>query len=108
MFSKSKTLVRETSSKKIEEGDKNKQKAKGITFLIVLLNSVENLIIFLLTINAIFFPNFISAIYMIFAMFLTFFSLTRSLPKIETKRVISIIIILIAVGSFITKLVYLL
>ena len=72
----------------------------------LLYNSLENLVIFFLLLNALFYPNFVSAAYLVYALFLTLMSLTKSEAKIKMKMAFSLVIILIALASITTKVVY--
>lgn len=62
-----------------------KKKSMTLTIFICIYNSLENLLIFLLSLNALFYPNLVSALYLIIALLLTILSLTKSERKIRIK-----------------------
>ncbi|CDW91199.1 UNKNOWN [Stylonychia lemnae] len=83
-----------------------KQKRR-IACRIVCFNLLEPILIGLLLLNSVFYPNFGSALYFVFALFLTGLCLTKDEKKIKLKQFTSIAILFIAFAIIITKIVFL-
>jgi hypothetical protein len=57
-------------------------------------------------VNAIFYPNAVSAVYFLYAMGLTLLSLSKNEKKVKIKCIFSLIIMVVAIAAIIIKTVY--
>jgi hypothetical protein len=67
----------------------------------------ENLVLFLVLLNSIVYPNACSGLYFLFALSLTALSLTKEEKKAKLKFVLAICLALISAGLGVTKGAYL-
>jgi integral membrane sensor domain MASE1 len=69
----------------------------------VIFNCLEPILIILLMLNSVFYPNFGTAVYFLFSLLLTSLCLNKDEKKIKMKQMLSIAIIGLSVAILITK-----
>lgn len=93
-----------------QEKGENEGKSKNsaiATMLCMIYNSLENIVIFLLMLNAVFYPNYPSILYFVVSFILTVFSLSKKLGRIQFKKGLAILLIIAALAFLSTKTYYL-
>jgi phosphate starvation-inducible membrane PsiE len=85
-------------NKDLEQSNKEKKKMSTlVTAAICIYNWLEHICLLIMTFNSLFFPNFISSIYISVVILITLMSTKKDEKLVRNKQTITIFILMIAV-----------